>query len=331
MESTTLHHPGWAAAPSSASSDPFSQYQHDKYEDVYSVLDQTTGLPHLLNPNSLSTTDASKHNAQTTFATTRGELTQVGSTSADEISQETLWPWEQLQLDALQQEDRPLFGQDTLQSIWTDVESSIEAPYELVKAGDNSTTRPMINNDFAKRRRGRPRLYPSPTGLNDFDVTSDTVPELRKSQLEKNRLAAEKCRRRRKEYIAGLLAEASTASSKNEALKAEVASLREELLNIKNEILRHAGCGSPIIDGYIARTAGTQLNAEATSRVLPRRDSGQESSDGRSDVTPKDPATEKESAALSNLDKPSFNMSKYVYDVDVFELLDEFVHTGEDN
>lgn len=76
------------------------------------------------------------------------------------------------------------------------------------------------------------------------------------TQLEKNRIAADKCRRQRKEYTSQLMAQHTSVSARNETLKAKVAELREQLLGLKHEVLQHAKCGSWMIDGYVTRIAG---------------------------------------------------------------------------
>jgi hypothetical protein len=73
------------------------------------------------------------------------------------------------------------------------------------------------------------------------------------------------------------VAQSSELSSKNKALKADETALREELLELKNEVLRHAGCGSWAIDEYVSQCAGNILGVKAPSAQTPvsRRDSAQ--------------------------------------------------------
>ena len=89
------------------------------------------------------------------------------------------------------------------------------------------------------------------------------VSSARQTHLEKNRVAAHKCRQRKKEYINGLEGRAREFSTKNKMLKENVAMLREEVLSLKNEVLRHAGCGFWAVDEYLARCAGGLLGMEA--------------------------------------------------------------------
>ncbi|KAF2015677.1 hypothetical protein BU24DRAFT_183145 [Aaosphaeria arxii CBS 175.79] len=120
------------------------------------------------------------------------------------------------------------------------------------------------NPQPAKRKRGRPKSQPQVAYTAEgypFEVSS-----ARQSHLEKNRVAAHKCRQRKKEYINGLEGRAREFSCKNKALKDNVAMLREEVLTLKNEVLRHAGCGFWAVDEYLARCAGDLLGMDPLSR-----------------------------------------------------------------
>lgn len=114
-----------------------------------------------------------------------------------------------------------------------------------------------------KRKRGRPKSQPQMVEAYTADGYPFQVSSARQSHLEKNRVAAHKCRQRKKEYIGGLEGRAREFSAKNKALKENVALLREEVLSLKNEVLRHAGCGFWAVDEYLARCAGDLLGMDA--------------------------------------------------------------------
>jgi len=118
-----------------------------------------------------------------------------------------------------------------------------------------------------KRKRGRPKAQSQPHMVEALNVDGFPFPVslARQSHLEKNRVAAHKCRQRKKEYINGLEGRARDFSNKNKLLKENVALLREEVLGLKNEVLRHAGCGFWAVDEYLARCAGDLLGMEAPS------------------------------------------------------------------
>lgn len=69
-----------------------------------------------------------------------------------------------------------------------------------------------------------------------------TDEEKRKSFLERNRVAALKCRQRKKQWLENLQARVEYYSVENESLTAQVASLREQLQGVKNILLQHKDC-----------------------------------------------------------------------------------------
>jgi hypothetical protein len=121
-------------------------------------------------------------------------------------------------------------------------------------SGDRKPQRP---------KRGRPRLDSFTADKRNSGIPVDELAALREYNLEKNRVAAEKCRLRRKRSTAKLSADFDVLSHRNEVLKADEATLREELLFLKNKVLSHASCRSPIIDGYIAQSAEIKLGSQS--------------------------------------------------------------------
>jgi hypothetical protein len=138
-------------------------------------------------------------------------------------------------------------------------------PATIDQSQANNITPPQqdVNLQPPKRKRGRPKSQPQIVEAYTTDGFPSEVASARQSHLEKNRVAAHKCRQRKTEYINGLDGRAREFSSKHKALKANVAMLREEVLSLKNEILHHAGCGFWAVDEYVARCAGDLLGMEA--------------------------------------------------------------------
>jgi ATF/CREB family transcription factor len=56
------------------------------------------------------------------------------------------------------------------------------------------------------------------------------------------RVAALKCRQRKKQWLANLQAKVEIFSSENDALSAQVTQLREEIVNLKTLLLAHKDC-----------------------------------------------------------------------------------------
>ncbi|KAJ4299593.1 hypothetical protein N0V90_004839 [Kalmusia sp. IMI 367209] len=130
---------------------------------------------------------------------------------------------------------------------------------------------PQQEGQPPKRKRGRPKSTPQMVEHYTADGFPFQVSSTRQSHLEKNRVAAHKCRQRKKEYINSLEARARDFSTKNKALKENVAMLREEVLELKNEVLRHAGCGFWAVDEYLARCAGDLLGMDAPTATRSAR------------------------------------------------------------
>ncbi|CAO2650189.1 Nn.00g014810.m01.CDS01 [Neocucurbitaria sp. VM-36] len=69
-----------------------------------------------------------------------------------------------------------------------------------------------------------------------------TDEEKRKNFLERNRVAALKCRQRKKQWLANLQSKVELFSTENDALSATVTQLREEIVNLKTLLLAHKDC-----------------------------------------------------------------------------------------
>ncbi|KAK5019123.1 Transcription factor [Cryomyces antarcticus] len=76
-------------------------------------------------------------------------------------------------------------------------------------------------------------------GENGKKMTDE---EKRKNFLERNRVAALKCRQRKKQWLANLQAKVELFSTENDALSATVTQLREEVVNLKTLLMAHKDC-----------------------------------------------------------------------------------------
>ncbi|KAF9888719.1 hypothetical protein FE257_008294 [Aspergillus nanangensis] len=74
--------------------------------------------------------------------------------------------------------------------------------------------------------------------------------------LEKNRIAANKHRKRKKQYIQGLESRYGEQLSRKDHLKAEVSSLRAEALDLQESLFTHARCEDEPIQSYISNKIG---------------------------------------------------------------------------
>lgn len=69
-----------------------------------------------------------------------------------------------------------------------------------------------------------------------------TDEEKRKNFLERNRVAALKCRQRKKQWLANLQQKVEIFTSENDQLSQQISSLREEIVNLKTILMAHKEC-----------------------------------------------------------------------------------------
>lgn len=79
-------------------------------------------------------------------------------------------------------------------------------------------------------------------GDDHADGKKMTDEEKRRNFLERNRIAALKCRQRKKQWLANLQQKVEIFSTENDALAATVTQLREEIVGLKTLLLAHKDC-----------------------------------------------------------------------------------------
>lgn len=101
-----------------------------------------------------------------------------------------------------------------------------------------------------------------------------TEEEKRKNFLERNRVAALKCRQRKKQWLANLQNKVDLYQTENDQLTQQIAALREEVVNLKTLLLAHKDCpvtqqqGMP--GAYMAGMEyNTQMNPYGMAAPIP--------------------------------------------------------------
>ena len=80
--------------------------------------------------------------------------------------------------------------------------------------------------------------------------------EIRRNKfLERNRLAASKCRQKKKEWTSNLETRARELQKNNSSLRIMLSSLKDEILWLKGEMLKHSSCGCEQIQALIKQRA----------------------------------------------------------------------------
>ncbi|MCJ1449228.1 MAG: hypothetical protein MMC23_009748 [Stictis urceolatum] len=112
--------------------------------------------------------------------------------------------------------------------------------------------------------------------------------EKREKLLERNRVAASKCRQKRKSYTNTLEEQARELQVRKSSLSALANSLKDEVLFLKGQMLRHSDCGCSRVRDY--------LNNEADSLPCARHSS-----------LIRDPSTKLHTASVSSVSSSSAN------------------------
>jgi hypothetical protein len=126
--------------------------------------------------------------------------------------------------------------------------------------------------ESASKRR---RLRESKTAADSLSPDLDDSPPQERAKrakfLERNRLAASKCRQKKKEHTQKLEYRFKEQSEKKERLQGEIASLRSQILSLKNEVLKHAQCGDEPIKLHLAQMVKkiTDIDGPAPAPVDP--------------------------------------------------------------
>lgn len=126
-------------------------------------------------------------------------------------------------------------------------ESSVEKPAEAKQPRQRRSTKPSIKEETPKSSQaGRKRKNSRKTSVASLENPEED--DKRKQSLEKNRLAAAKCRVNKKEKTEQLQRDSHDKAVENAFLKEQVMRMKEEVQQMNALLLAHAnceGCKSP--------------------------------------------------------------------------------------
>ncbi|KAG0738334.1 hypothetical protein G6F57_011289 [Rhizopus arrhizus] len=102
-------------------------------------------------------------------------------------------------------------------------------------------------------------------------TTSSTEPmdEQRRQFLERNRIAALKCRQRKKQWLTDLQHRVEFLATDNEQLQNQATLLREEVINLKTLLLAHKDCKVAQANGTTLNTIQSVSSLQHTTLLLP--------------------------------------------------------------
>ena len=126
------------------------------------------------------------------------------------------------------------------------------------------------NQTPAKRSR-KSNSRRSGTSSNTADPSKPE--DVRRSKfLERNRVAASKCRQKKKEWTQNLEDRSRKLQKDSNNMRMMIDSLRQEVLFLKGEMLRHSGCDSPHIQDYL-KSCADELSGASAEMAMKRESS----------------------------------------------------------
>ncbi|KAJ1965282.1 Vacuolar inheritance and morphology protein [Dipsacomyces acuminosporus] len=137
---------------------------------------------------------------------------------------------------------------------------------------DDTITLPKPPQPPFERVKRAPKAHSSSANdemdENEATDSNDESEEQRRRRkfLERNRIAASKCRQKKKLWIQELERRAEDVTMQNRTLHLTVAQLKEEVIILKNQLLAHRNCGCTAIHQFLqADCAGDSVAQAATA------------------------------------------------------------------
>ncbi|KAH9903959.1 hypothetical protein F4778DRAFT_733382 [Xylariomycetidae sp. FL2044] len=93
------------------------------------------------------------------------------------------------------------------------------------------------------------------TSVSPASIHKGSCDSKNRRERERNRVAANKCRQKAKRNVAALEQRRNDLAQRHTFLVDQAESLRQCVLQLKNEILQHSHCNSEVIQNYITKAA----------------------------------------------------------------------------
>ncbi|RYC79320.1 hypothetical protein BFJ63_vAg17799 [Fusarium oxysporum f. sp. narcissi] len=123
------------------------------------------------------------------------------------------------------------------------------------------------NNTDDQKRTG---IVADGSGINVINGMTNRKHAKHKQVQERNRIAAEKCRMRKKEELARLQSDEQAIEQRHRMLSSCVDDLKEEILHLKTQLLQHTSCNCTLIHHHIEKEAQCYTDALGLSRCARR-------------------------------------------------------------
>ncbi len=132
------------------------------------------------------------------------------------------------------------------------------------------------SNEHTSQSPKRARKYAS-RGASNAAEPMKTEDVKRSKFLERNRVAASKCRQKKKEWTQNLENRARELQKNNSSLRLMVDSLRQEVIFLKGEMLKHSSCGCDQIQKFLKQGSDSFSDRAMNDIIFKREDSSDRS------------------------------------------------------
>ncbi|KAF9208915.1 hypothetical protein BGZ49_007121 [Haplosporangium sp. Z 27] len=127
--------------------------------------------------------------------------------------------------------------------------SSLKSSSRAKKSSRSKSTSASRKVRNASNDSSHPRKHSSPE--------EESSEAKRQKFLERNRMAASKCREKKRLQTLKTISDADAITARNQALHESLDSLQEEVRSLKNQILCHRDCGCDVIQKFVQSSFGT--------------------------------------------------------------------------
>ena len=180
-------------------------------------------------------------------------------------------------------------------------------------AGKGKRKRNSSNNSSTSQPPPKRTRKHASRDLNDTDELTKLEDVKRSKFLERNRVAASKCRQKKKEWTQNLEDRARELQKNNNQLRMVVDSCRQEVLFLKGELLKHSQCECESIQTFIKSGANNFANHKQEEDLYkreisligsmpPSRLGSVDAESGRNDIGSTSPPAEPTGASIAGDD-----------------------------
>ncbi|KAG0025225.1 hypothetical protein BGZ82_010143, partial [Podila clonocystis] len=132
------------------------------------------------------------------------------------------------------------------------------------KAKNNSTKTKSTQSSASASTLGRPTK-----AARKQSGAEQLTPEAKRQRfLERNRLAAAKCREKKRLQTLKTITDADGITARNQALHESLNELQEEVRMLKNQILCHRDCGCDVIQKFVKTSLTVPSSSSSSQRKM---------------------------------------------------------------